>query len=41
MTFINWSAEFNAEPTKFTTSTVENAIVLKDTTLSRELALNV
>jgi hypothetical protein len=40
MIFIKESAEFNAEPTKSTTSTVESVIALKDTTLSKELALN-
>lgn len=34
------SAESNAEPTKSTTSTQENAIVLKDTISSKESALN-
>lgn len=34
------SAESNAEPTKSTTSTQENAIVLKDTISSKEFALN-
>ncbi len=41
MTSTKEYAEFNAEPTKSTTSTQENAIVLKDSTLSSELALNV
>ena len=34
-------AESNVEPIKFTTSTQENAIVLKDTTLFKESAPNV
>jgi len=41
MTSTKEYAEFNAEPTKSTTSTQENAIVLKDSTLFLELALNV
>ena len=40
MIFIREFAEFNAEPTKFIISTLENAIALKDTTLFWELALN-
>jgi len=40
MMFIKESAEFNVEPTKYTTSIVENVIALKDFTLFKESAQN-